>query len=368
MCRSIGIAVILLLSTLCGNTMAQQSQRKVVVKAPVEQQVTRYLHSTGTLKAVNGVDLVARVSGTLEAVNFEDGERVRHGDVVFVIEQEPYRINLAIAEAELAQSQANLQQTSSNLIRQEELANRQVAAQSARENAIAQNEIAKAQVAAAEANVRNAKLNLGYTEIRAPFDGILSARNADIGAYINAASAPKLAAVVQRNPLHVLFSANERQVIEIRKALAQRNMKIADAGPIRVEMGLQTDDAYPYSGTLDYIAPEIDTVSGTMTVRAIIANTALFLSPGMFARVRVPLATNAALAILETAIGTSQQGRTVLVVNQEGSVELRKVTVGDKLSGGLREIAQGLSAGDRVIVEGAGNVRPGETVTIVDQL
>lgn len=367
MCRSVGILVILLLSAACGDAMAQQSQRKVVVKAPVKHQVTRYLQSTGTLKAVNSVDLVARVSGMLEAVNFEDGEPVLKGDVVFVIEQEPYRISLATAEAELAQSQANLQQTSSNLIRQEQLLDRKAVAESVRENAVAQYEIAKAQVAAAKAKVRNAKLNLGYTEIRAPFDGILSARNADIGAYINAASAPKLATVVQPAPLHVLFSANERQVIEIRKALAKRNMKIVDAGPIRVEVGLQLDDAYPYSGTLDYVAPEIDTVSGTMTVRALLANPTQILSPGMFARVRVPLATNAAFAILETAIGTSQQGRTVFVVNQEGSVELRKVTVGDKLSGGLREIAQGLSAGDRVIVEGAGNVRPGETVTIVDQ-
>ncbi|TCV70046.1 RND family efflux transporter MFP subunit [Neorhizobium sp. R1-B] len=369
MCRSTTVFAILpLLCMLNGIAAAQEVQRKVVAQSPTRQQVTRYLHSTGTLKAVNAVDLVARVSGTLEKINFEDGARVRKNDIVFVVEQEPYRIGLASAEAELAQAQANLQQSDANLIRQEALSKQQVTAQAARESAVAQNEIAKAQVAAAEAKVRSAQLNLSYTEIQAPFDGILAARATDIGAYVNAASAPKLAALVQPDPMHVLFSANERQVIEIRKALAERNMTIGDLSKIRVEFGLQAEEGYPHSGKLDYISPEIDPASGTMTVRGIIDNRDYLFSSGMFAKVRIPLATHTASVVPETAVGNSQQGRTVLVVNADNRVELRKVVVGENAGAGSREIVEGLSDKDRVIVQGAAGVRPGETVTVVEKL
>ncbi|MGV6873082.1 efflux RND transporter periplasmic adaptor subunit [Pseudochelatococcus sp. B33] len=368
------LATLLLVSGLpAGAASAQESQRqeshrKVAVTAPAREQVTRYLHSTGTLQAVNSVDLVARVSGTLEKVNVEDGANVRKGDIVFVIEQEPYKISLASAQAELAQSQANLEEANANLARQRALANRQVVSESTLDSAVAQQKTAAAQVAASQAKVRNAELNLGYTEVRAPFDGILAARTADVGAYINAASAPKLASLVQPDPLYVLFSANEQQVIAVRKALAERNMTIRDAGAIRVEIGLQTESDYPHVGELNYIAPELDANTGTITVRGVIGNSDRLFVPGMFVRVRIPLAPHSALVIPETAISRSQLGQTVLVVNPQKRVELRKVVTGDPAGKGLREIVGGLAETDRVVVQGAGGVRPGETVTVVDRL
>lgn len=361
------LVVLLFTGAPVGTAPAQDNQKTVAVTTPAREQVTRYLHSTGTLQAVNSVDLVARISGTLEKVNVEDGANVRKNDILFVIEQEPYRISLASAQAELAQSQANLDEANANLARQRALAGRQVVSESTLDSAVAQQKTAAAQVAASQAKVRNAELNLGYTEVRAPFDGILGARTADVGAYINAASAPKLASLVQPDPLHVLFSANEQQVIAVRKALAERHMTIQDASRIEVEIGLQTESDYPHAGSLNYIAPELDANTGTITVRGIVANPDRLFVPGMFVRVRVPLAPHSALVIPETAIGQSQLGQTVLVVDPQNRVALRKVATGDPAGKGRREIVEGLTETDRVIVRGAGGVRPGDTVAVADQ-
>lgn len=364
------VAMILLSGGFVGGTVAAQDARKVVVESPAREQLTRYLYSTGTFQAVNSVDFVARVSGTLEKINFPDGAFVLKGDIVFVIEQEPYEISLASARAELAQSQANLEEQNANLRRQKDLASRQVVSASTLDSAVAQQKTAAAQVAASEAMVRNAELNLSYTEIKAPFDGILTARMADVGAYINAASAPKLASLVQPDPVYILFSADERQVIAVRKALAERKRAAPAASPgdFRVEISLQTEDGYPYAGRLDYVAPEIDAGSGVITVRGKIDNGDRLFSPGMFARVRVPLGTREAVVIPEAAIGNSQQGRTVLVVDAENRVALRKVTIGDPAGQGMREIVEGLSETDRVVVRGSGGVRAGDAVSVVDQI
>jgi len=351
-----------------GQACAQAEKRKVVVEAPTLIEVTLYLETTGTFRAVNQVDLVARVSGTLEKVNFNDGDTVRKGDVVFLIEPEPYRISLAAAEAELRQQQANLQQAVSNAARQEGLSAKQVVSLSANESAVAQRLAAEAQVEAAKTKVRSADINLSYTEVKAPFDGILSARAADLGAFINAASAPKLASLVEPDPLHVIFSADERQVIAIRRAMAERHIDLRSLGAIRVEAGLQGDATYPYSGYLDYIAPELDSASGTMTLRGVIANTHRLLSPGMFARVRVPIVTRKALTVPEAAIGNSQLGRTLQIVDAEGKVAAVKVALGEKAAGGRREVVNGVREGDRVIVKGGAGLRAREVVEVVTAL
>jgi RND family efflux transporter MFP subunit len=349
--------------------LAQETEHKVVVQPPSKQAVTRYLYSTGTIDAVASIDLVARVSGTLEKVNQKDGAAVKKGDVLFVIEQEPYQISVASAQASLDQQNANLKQQQDNLARQQVLQKQNATSASTVESAVAQADSAKALVAAAEANLRSAKLNLSYTEITAPFDGILSAHLSDVGAYINAASTPKLASLVQPDPVRVNFTINEKQVVQIRKALAARKQKLGDLGPIKVDIGLPSEDAYEYTGTIDYVAPELDAASGTIAVRAVAENKQGLFSPGMFVRVRIAADTVAdALVIPQRAISTGQQGENVLVVNKDNHVEFRLVTSGEQLPSGLQEITKGLTADDRVVVEGMDNVQPGDTATIVDKL
>ncbi|MDH4414917.1 MAG: efflux RND transporter periplasmic adaptor subunit [Rhizobium sp.] len=363
---AVGLASCLVLSPCIA--LAQEAKRKVVIERPEVADITRYLQSTGSFSAVNAVDLVARVSGTLQEVRFRDGDFVRKGETIFVIEPEPYRISLLTAEADLKQQQANLEQAQANAARQETLSARQVVSESTRESADTQKRVAEAQLTAAEARLRSAALNLSYTEVKAPFDGILGARTADPGAFVNAASAPKLAVLIQPDPLHLNFSATEQEVILIRKALAGRRISPGEGNPIRVEAALSEGGGYTYAGTLDYIAPEIDRATGTLTLRALFPNPDRFLSSGMFARARIPLDTRRVVTIPERAIASLQGTYSVLVVDEGGVVQQRKVTLGDKTPDGRREILSGISEADRVVTLGLGGLRPGETVEIVDQI
>ncbi|MCL6705546.1 efflux RND transporter periplasmic adaptor subunit [Pseudomonas sp. R2.Fl] len=346
--------------------VAQEQLPLVVVEQPQRQDVIQYLESTGTLAAENAVDLVARASGLLEKANFRDGDMVKKGDVVFVIEQEPYQVSLASAQADLRQQEASLTQATSNLERQRSLKDKSVVSASALEDAIAQSEIAKAQVEAARARLRTAEINLDYTEIRAPFDGILSARLADVGAYINGASAQTLATVVQPDPLYVNFTASDRQVVAIRKAMLERNMQVGNFDlPVTVEVSLSSGDGYPFSGPLDYIAPEIDAATGTIALRGLIGNPDRLLSPGIFVKVRIAAARReAALTVPEKAIGNGQEGRFLMVVGEGNRIEQRLVEIGEPVGNGRREILSGLRAGDKVVVRGGAVVEPGETVSV----
>ncbi|MBR0557036.1 efflux RND transporter periplasmic adaptor subunit [Ciceribacter sp. L1K23] len=363
--RSGRLAALVVLA-LASGAGAQERLPLVAVEKPKAMDVVQYLQSTGTLAAEQSVDLVARASGLLEKVNFRDGEKVKKGDVIFGIEREPYEISLASAQADVRQQEASLAQAAANLTRQRDLKDKSVVSASALEDAIAQHAIAESQLAAARARLRTAELNLGYTEITAPFDGILSARLADVGAYINGAAAQKLATLVKPDPLHVNFTATDRQVVEIRRRMLERGMQVGNFGlPVSVELSLTDGDGYPFNGPLDYVAPEIDPTTGTMALRGEIANPDLLLSPGMFVKVRVAVAMRPdALTVPERAIGNTQEGRTVLVVGEENRIEQRLVEIGAPAEAGRREIRSGLEPDDRVVIRGGAAVAPGQVVSV----
>ncbi len=336
---------------------------EVRVAAPVSRPVTRYLQLTGQTAAAKRVDLVARVSGTLTEIRYSEGKAAKQGDVLFVIEPDNYRLNLQLAEAAEAQQKALLVQAEADLARQKQLAQRQSASEAALDNAQSRRDSTAAAREQAAAQVAQAQLNLAYTEVKAPFDGIVSAHLVDQGALVGVGGPTLLASIVQSDPIKVRFSLDEHTVLRIRDAMRQRGLTLAGLGAIPVEIGLDTDAGYPHQGQLDYVAPELDTASGTLAARASIPNPQGVLLPGLYVRVRLPLQKDVpSLLVPEAALGASQTGRHVLVVDAQDRVEQRAVEIGETSEGGLRVIRAGLAAGDRVVVGMMQNAIPGSRV------
>jgi RND family efflux transporter MFP subunit len=213
----------------------------------------------------------------------------------------------------------------------------------------------------AQANEQQAEINLGYTDVTAPFDGVVTARQVSIGGLVGASSPTVLATIVQLDPIWVNFNASERDVLEVRANLAKTGRTTADLIGFPVEVALQTDTDYPYQGKLDYVAPDVDPSTGTLAVRGTLSNADRALLPGYFVRIRIPSKPSPALLVPDIALGSDQGGRYVLVVNKDNVVEQRKVEAG-QLVGDLRVIDSGLTKDDRVVIGGIMRAIPGQKV------
>jgi len=368
--RGLVAAAGLLALAACGDGNKYQAPPapEVKVQLPIARKITLFTEHTGSTSAFNKVELVARVQGFLEKANFRDGDSVKKDQVLFEIERAPYETSLQIAEAGVAQQEALLAQAEADLGRQTALSQRQIASDARFEDAQAKRRSVGAALEQAKGQVQQARINLGYTQIKAPFDGIVTARLVDPGTLVGAGGPTRLATLLQIEPTYVIFSVNELQVLRIRSMLREQGLSIKDIGPIPVEIGLQTDQGYPHTGRIDYISPELDPATGTLSVRAVVENKGRQLLPGLFVRVRVPVQRDIdALLVPETALGNDQRGRYLLIVDAGGTVEQRPVEVGDETDGGLRVIKSGVKATDRVIVGGAQRAVPGSRVRIGDQ-
>jgi RND family efflux transporter MFP subunit len=336
---------------------------RVTVATPAQQKVTRYLEATGYTAAVNSANLVARVQGFLQEVKYRDGDLVKQGTVLFVIEPEPYRIKLEQAQAAEAAAEATLKQAEADYKRQVDLVSRQAASQATLDTSTANRDSAQAKLKQAKGDTRQAALNLDYTEVKAPFDGRVSARQVSIGELVGTGSPTQLATIVQSNPIHVNFTVSEQEVLRIRDEIRRLGLTPEDLKKVPVDVGLQTDNGYPHRGTLDYAAPTVSSSTGTLAVRAILQNPDNVLQPGYFVRVRLPEAQQQqdVLLVPDAALGTDLSGRYVLTVDQDNVVEQRKVIPGAAV-GELRVIESGLKADDRVIVAGLLRAVPGQKV------
>jgi RND family efflux transporter MFP subunit len=345
----------------CGqnNTYVPPPPPKVTVAKPVEQKVTRYFEATGNAAAVNSANLVARVQGFLTEIKYSDGAAVKKGQHLFTIEPEPYQLKLQQAQAAEAAALASAKQSEADFERQQELVQRQAASKAAFDAAQARRDNDKARVLQAQADTKQAQINLDYTKVTAPFDGVAAARQVSIGELVGGSQV--LATVVQLDPIWVNFSASERDVLHVRDMLNKRGEKAADLLGTTVEVGVQTDTGYPNKGKLDYIAPTVNQATGTLAARAELANTARLMLPGFFVRVRVPLEDKPALLVPAVALGSDQGGRYVLIVNAENTVEQRKVEVGPTV-GEMAVIENGLKADDRVVIAGILRATPGQKV------
>jgi len=347
----------------CGqnNTYVAPPPPKVTVAKPVEQKVTRYFEATGNAAAVNSANLVARVSGFLTEIKYQDGMPVKKGQHLFTIEPEPYQLKLQQAQAAEASAEATVKQTEADFERQQELVQRQAASKAAFDNSTANRDTAKARLLQARADTSQAKINLDYTRVVAPFDGIVTARQVSVGELVGGSGTQVLAAIVQLDPIYVNFNASERDVLHVRDMLYKRGEKATDLLGTDVEIGLQTDQGYPHKGKLDYIAPTVNQGTGTLAVRAELQNSSRLMLPGFFVRVRVPLQETAAMLVPSVALGSDQGGRYVLIVNGENVIEQRKVEAGPVV-GDMTVIENGLKADDRVVTAGILRAVPGQKV------
>jgi len=258
-------------------------------------------------------------------------------------------------------------QAEADLNRQLTLQQRQVASEAKLDESRSKRDSTVAAIEQAKGQVQQAKINLSYTLIKAPFAGVVSARLVDPGSLVGAGGPTKLATIVQIDPIYVNFSVNEQQVLQIREQLRSQGLTIKDLGPIPVEVGTQTETGFPHAGKIDYIAPDLDQGTGTLPVRALLDNKDTALLPGLFVRVRVPVERNVeALLVPDRALGNGQQGRYLLLVNDKNIVQQRPVETGDAIDGGLRIIKGGLQPGDRVVVSGIQRAVPGSVVKPID--
>lgn len=323
----------------------------VIVQNPTREPVAENLDLTGTVAASRSVDLVARVSGFLESVDFKDGALVDAGQLLFVIEPEPYRQQLALNQAQLVQAQSEYD-------RQQDLIRQNATSKANVEKWLSSRDQAQAQVALA-------KINLDYTQVRAPFAGRIGRRLVDPGNLVGVGGTTKLATVEQLRPIYVNFSLNERDALHLRDEMRRLEIDLkAGVGNTPVLVGLNNETGYPHRGVLDFTDNDVSTSTGTLGLRAVLPNEDRMLFPGLFARVRIPLgAPQPMFVIPREALGNDPLGDYVLVVEPDNRVSRRAVVVGPLMPGGCA-VRSGLAETDRVVVNGLLNARPGETVSV----
>jgi RND family efflux transporter MFP subunit len=333
---------------------------EVTVAKPIQKDVVRYDEFTGTTGAVESVEVRARVKGFLQSVEFQPSSSVKAGDLLFVIDPSEYRVALDQAAAELARTKAALQDASWALERVDRLLKGDSAAEREYQEAVTAKLEAEANVEAAEAAVTQAKLNLGYTEVRSPIDGMVSRNLVDAGNLVGAGENTLLTTVARMDPMYAYFNIPERVLLE---ALARRPVDQRQKPDIPFSIGLVHEEAYPHEGKLDYFDNTVDPTTGTIRVRGVVPNDEHLLFPGAFIRVRVPGSTNEnAVLVRESAIGTDLGGKYVFVVDDQNIVEHRPVRLGS-LEGGWRVIEEGLRPDERYILNGLQRARPGLPVT-----
>jgi len=364
---ALALAASLPLLFSCGkqeNTYAPPPPPPVGVSQPLRQVVTPYIEYTGNTVAVNQVNLEARVEGFLTEIDYVDGSFVNKGKTLFVIEPPPYQAQLAEAQAKLKSLQANRAYAQAQYQRQLDLAPKGFSTQSDLDQARAKRDALDADILDAKAGVDIATINLGYTNVQAPFDGVVTNHLQSVGALVGVTSPTQLATIVQIDPIWMTFNMSEQDVLRIRANMAKRHLTLQNnIDKVPCEIGLSIEQGYPHKGHLDYAAPEVDPSTGTLLVRCIFDNKDRGLIPGLFARVQVPLIgqVGEALLVPDAAIGTSQLGRYLLLVNKDNEVEQRVVEIG-QLFGSLRAITKGLSQDDRVVIADTQRAIPGRKV------
>lgn len=365
--------LVLALTTLVASCGEKQQQSggppppAVTVAQPTKRVVSDYDEYVGRFTAVNTVEIRARVSGYLDGVHFKDGQTVKQGDLLFTIDKRPFQNALDQAQANLTQAKSNLDFTEKDLARGQQLVREKTITDQTFEQRAQAARNAHAAVNNMEAAVRQAKLDMEFTELRAPIDGRIGDRRVSVGNLVTGGTSGNttlLATIVSTDPIQFEFTFDEASYLRYERN-SNGGKDVASRGAsVPVTLKLIDEKKFDHKGRMDFVDNVISTSTGTIRGRALFDNPSRIFTPGMFARVRVPAsAPYEALLVPDVAIGSEQARKFVLVVDGENTLHSKYVTLG-QLDGDLRVIKSGLSPDDRVVVNGMARVRAGQKVTI----
>ena len=335
----------------------------VSVAAVAESDVNAWDEFSGRLEAVERVDVRSRVAGAVQAVHFREGALVKKGDLLITIDPAPYAAEAERAEAQVAAAQARLTHAQGDHARAQRLWDDRAISQREYDDRLNGLREAEANLRAAQAQREAARLNLGYTQVRAPVAGRIGRLEVTVGNLVAAGpGAPVLTTLVSVSPIYASFDTDEQTVVRALGSLPGGSSARALIERIPVQMGTSGSNETPYQGHLQLIDNQVDARSGTIRVRAAFDNKDGTLIPGQFARIRLGQAqATKALLVNERAVGTDQSKKFVLVVGADNKAEYREVTLGASVNG-LRVVKGGLKGGERIVVSGLQRVRPGALV------
>ena len=371
------LAALLVLATLVASCGEQQKQGggppppAVTVAKAIKRTVVDYDEYVGRFAAINSVEIRARVSGYLDKLHFKDGQVVKQGDLLFTIDKRPFQNTLDQARANLVQAQSNVAFTESDYTRGQQLVRDKTITDQTFEQRAQAFRNAKASVSANEAAVRQAELDMEFTELRAPMNGRIGDRRVSPGNLVTGGTGGNttlLATIVSIDPIYFEFTFDEASYLRYeRLSTAGQDVASRNAG-VQVALKLIDESDFDHEGRMDFVDNVIDRSTGTIRGRAVLANSKEIFTPGMFARVRVPgTAPYEALLVPDAAIGTEQARRFVMVVDDQDTARPKYVTLGQVTKDGLRAIKDGIGPDDRIVVSGLMQARPGQKVKPEEQ-
>jgi RND family efflux transporter MFP subunit len=339
----------------------------VVVQKPQWSGVVDYVTQTGTLVSYNSVDLVARVAGYLDAIEFTDGSFVKKGQELFVIQPQPYLEKLKGAQANVLVQKANYAYAKAEYARQQVMYKQHATSLNNVEKWLAKMEAADGEIAEAEANQVIAAINYSYTHVLAPFDGRIGRHLVDTNNLVGNGAATELANIQQLDPIYAYFNLSELDLIKIRTAAKAAGFKPSNITQVPVYVKLQNETTFTHKGSLDFANTALNASTGTMEFRALLNNKDFALLPGLFVQVRIPVSTaKKELMVPAASVLYDQIGAYVLIVDKNDLVQLKRIELGTADQGN-QPVTKGLTADDRVIVNGLQFATPGNAVDVHDQ-
>jgi RND family efflux transporter MFP subunit len=348
------------------NSYVPPPPTKVVIAHPIEGFITAALEFSGNLQAIKSVQLLARVEGVLLTAPLKEGERVKEGELLFQIQHDTYDAKLQQAKAQVIANKASLVYAIKEFARYTKLLKQNAAPQTQVDNWLYQRDTAQAKLISSEADVTLAKLNVSYTKVTAPFNGIVGRRLKDPGALVGAGESTALSDISQTDYIYANFTISEQDLLDFKAKYLTNKEHTYRVPRFPVYIGLSNEEGYPHQGFLDYAGINVDDGTGTLALRAIFANPNHDLIPGLFVRVKLMPSDSiaipvSALLIPDDVVELDQEGNYVLIVDENNIVQRRSVKTGIH-QGKMWAIQDGLSVSDWVVVNGVFSALPGKKI------